>query len=82
MEAAMPDILDLARKRSEAERTLTLFGMMNAYGRTPEQQVRDSAQMRLAFDAFRKANADYQAAIASMSADELSALSKGGGNAH
>lgn len=70
------DVLEMAKKRSAAAENLRWLGQANAYGRTAEQAIAAAAQYQLAVDAYTKADADYRAAIAKLTADELSALAK------
>lgn len=64
-------LLELAERRAKALEYVRALGMQNAYGRTPEEQIRASAQYRIATDAAAQADADYRAAIAGLSAEEL-----------
>lgn len=70
----MTDIVELARNRAAAAEVVRALGQVNAYGRTPEEQVAASARYRLAADALMKANQEYEDGIASMSADDLRKL--------
>jgi hypothetical protein len=72
-------ILDLAQARAKARTRLQALGMMNAAGRSLEEEVAASAQYQLAADAAAKADRDYQDAIRSLSAAELNELADAAG---
>ena len=58
----MPDIVELATKRANAQALVTALGASNVYGLTPAEQAASSARYRLAMDALMKATQDYDAA--------------------
>lgn len=70
----MSRIKELAETRAKAAQYVQNLGMMNTYGRTPDEEIAASAQYRLAQDAWMKAEADYRDAIAGLSAEELMSL--------
>lgn len=70
----MNKIKELAETRARAAQYVQGLGAMNAYGRTPEEEIAASARYRLAQDAWMKAETDYREAIAGLSADELMSL--------
>lgn len=69
----MADIMELAKKRAEAQNYLTALGVMNsAVGY--EDQVKADAKYRLAFDAFIAADRAYYDAVNGLSSDKLSEI--------
>jgi len=70
----MSMIRDLAEKKAAAEQLYRALSAQNVYGMSVDDQIRSSARYRLATDALAKATADYNDAIASMSADELTSI--------
>jgi hypothetical protein len=66
----MTRIEELARRLAAAKRTLEYHGVMNMAD-TPEKQVMQSAQYRLAVDALRRAKKEYDDAINALPTDEL-----------
>ena len=67
-------IRKLAEKRAAASQYVQALGMMNAYGRTPEEQIKASAQYRLASNAAAAADREYQDAMGVLTPDELNEL--------
>lgn len=67
-------IIGLGKKRAQAAIAVEALGMQNGYGMTVEEDLAARARYRLAQDALAKADADYRAAIKSLSADELAEL--------
>lgn len=70
----MTTIQELAERRAATAKHYQNLGMMNAYGRTPEEDLKADAAHRLAFDAMMRAEMDYREAVAKLSTEELAAL--------
>lgn len=68
------ELIALAEAREKAQATMQHMGAMNAYGRSPEEQVKSAAAYRLASDIAMKADREYQDAIARLSSAELKAI--------
>jgi hypothetical protein len=66
-------IRKLAEKRAAAEQYAEALGRMNVPS-DPERRIAQSAQYRLASDAFSKADDEYRKAMNALSADELNEL--------
>ena len=77
----MSNIHDLNNRRAECERRVRQLNMANVYGLTHHQMIALDAKVRLASDAFNRADAEYRAAVASLTTEELVALSRQGDEA-
>lgn len=72
----MTTLQELAERRAAAAAHYRNLGMMNAAGRTPEEQLAGDAAYRLAYDAMIRTETEYQDAVAKLSTEELVALSR------
>lgn len=69
----MANIRELNRKRIELGERAKLMGAVNS-PTDPDERLASDARYRLINDAWMKAEAEYQRAIASLSPDDLAAL--------
>ncbi len=67
------DIYELNKRRAEAQAHVYYLGMMNQPV-DPDKRIAADAAYRLATDALMRAEVDYQRALASMTTEELIAL--------
>lgn len=72
----MPTIQELNLIRTQLQQRVHYMGMSNM-PTDPEERLRSSAAYQLAQDAWIRAEREYNAALASMSSDELYALVQG-----
>ena len=77
LRACRAKLLKLAEQRELACGHMRVLGSLNVYVlHDPEQRLKFDIELRLALDAFEKADADYRQAIHGLTASELMAISQ------